>query len=159
MWTLVVVLTISGNFARYLEMEDPDDFTYTFHIIPVAASVLFGIGIGLPVAIRLVVTWFGHTASTVPALTGVGIYAYSFSSFLISSILCGFIPNNGVQWILILYSAATSIMFLISTYWADLSTTLDSQKRIIVIAGICATQISLLLVFKLYFFKHVSAKH
>ena len=132
-WTLVVVLAISANLSRYLEMEDPDQFTYTFHIIPVSASVLFGIGIGLPMAIRMVVTWFGHTASTVPILTGVGIYAYSFSSFLISSILCGFIPNNAVQWILIIYSALTSIMFLVATYWADLSTTLDSQKRIIVI--------------------------
>ena len=55
MWTLVVILTIAGNFARYLEMEDPDQFTYTFHIIPISATVLFGIGIGLPVAIRTVV--------------------------------------------------------------------------------------------------------
>ena len=139
MWTLVVVLTISANLARYIEMDDPEQFTYTFHIIPISASVLFGIGIGLPVAIRLVVSWFGHTASKVPTLTGVGIYAYSFSSFLISSILCGCIPNNAVQWILIIYSALTSIMFLVATYWADLSTTLDSQKRIIVIIGICLT--------------------
>ena len=49
-------------------------------------------------------------------------------------------------------------MFLISTYWADLSTTLDSKKRLAVIGGICATQLTLLLIFKLYFFKHVSAK-
>jgi hypothetical protein len=156
MWTLVAILTIAGNLSRYLEMEDPDQFTYTFHIIPVAASVLFGIGVGLPVAIRTVVQCFGHTESQVPTLTGIGIYAYSFSSFLVSSILCGFIPNNLVQWILIIYSAMTSIMFLVATYWADLSTTLDSQKRVLVIIGICITQLTLLLVFKLYFFKHVS---
>ena len=159
LWTLVVVLTIAANFARYLEMDDPDQFTYTFHIIPISATVLFGIGIGLPLAIRTVVNCFGHSASSVPTLTGIGIYAYSFSSFLISSILCGFIPNNAVQWILIIYSAMTSIMFLVATYWADLSTTLDSHKRIIVIGGICLTQLSLLLIFKLYFFKHVTAKH
>ena len=91
-----------------------------------------------------------------PTLSGIGIYAYSFSSFLVSSILCGFIQNNFVQWILIIYSAMTSIMFLVATYWADLSTTLDSQKRIVVIIGICVTQLTLLLIFKLYFFKHVS---
>ena len=57
---------------------------------------------------------------------------------------------------MIIYSAMTSIMFLVATYWADLSTTLDSQKRIVVIIGICVTQLTLLLIFKLYFFKHVS---
>lgn len=96
LWTLVVILTISGNFARYLEMDDPEQFTYTFKIIPISAAVLFGIGIGLPLAIKTVVQCFGHQASSVPTLTGIGIYAYSFSSFLISSILCGFIPNNAV---------------------------------------------------------------
>jgi hypothetical protein len=101
--------------------------------------VLFGIGIGLPLGIKMVVQCFGHQQSSVPTLTGIGIYAYSFSSFLISSILCGFIPNNVVQWVLIIYSALTSIMFLVATYWADLSTTLDSQKRIIVVLGICLT--------------------
>jgi hypothetical protein len=63
MWTLVVVLTIGGNFARYLEMEDPKQFTYTFKIIPIASSVLFGIVIGLPLAIRTVVQCFGNSAS------------------------------------------------------------------------------------------------
>ena len=120
-------------------MDDPEQFTYTFKIIPISAAVLFGIGIGLPLGIKTVVKCFGHEQSSVPILTGIGIYAYSFSSFLISSILCGFIPNNAVQWVLIIYSALTSIMFLVATYWADLSSTLDSQKRIIVVLGICLT--------------------
>ena len=157
-WTLVVVLTISGNLSRYLEYDDPKDFTYTFSIVPISISVLFGLSIGLPFALMMVVKCFGSTESTVPVLHGVGIYAYSFSSFLVASLLCGAIPVEFVQWILIIYSAITSCLFIISTYWADLSTTLDSKKRAIVIAGICITQLTLLLIFKLYFFKHVSAK-
>jgi hypothetical protein len=111
------------------------------------------------VAIKGIVACIGENASSIPVLHGIGIYSYSFSSFLISSLLCGAIPVDWVQWTLIGYSALTSIMFLVSTYWADLSTQLSSRRRMMVIAGICAVQLSLLLVFKLYFFHHVSPKH
>ena len=120
-WTLVVILAIAGNLSRYLESEDQSKFQYDFSIVPISVSVLFGIGIGLPLAIRLVVNMVGASQSTVPVLNGVGIYCYSFSSFLVSSLLCGFIPVGWIQWILIIYSALTSMMFLVSTYWADLS--------------------------------------
>ena len=138
MCTLVVVLTISANLARYFEYDDPNDFQYTFHIVPVSISVLFGIGVGLPTALRLVVNFFGSQQSTVPLLNGIGIYCYSFSSFLVSSLLCGAIPIGPIQTLLIIYSAITSVMFLVSTYWADLSTTLESKMRTLVIGGICA---------------------
>ena len=151
-----MILTISGNLSRYLETEDSSKFTYTFHIVPIAVSVLFGIGIGLPLGIRFVVNFMGTSPSQVPVLHGVGIYCYSFSSFLVSSLFCGFIPLNWLQWMLILYSTLTSVMFLVSTYWADLSTTLDARKRALVVTAICVVQVSLLLVFKLYFFHHVS---
>ena len=159
--TLVVVLTISGNLSRYLELPDKEKpkFEYNFNIVPIAMSVLFGIALGLPFAIRMVVNCFGDKESTVPLLHGVGIYSYSFSSFLLSSLLCGMIPVVWLQWILIIYSALTSIIFLIGTYWADLSTTLNAKKRMAVVAGIVLTQISLLLIFKLYFFEHVSYNH
>jgi len=51
----------------------------------------------------------------------------------------------------------SSIAFLVLTYWADLSTTLASKTRMFVVGFIVLCQIALLLVFKLYFFKHVSA--
>ena len=152
MWTLVVILTISGNLSRYLETEDPTEFTYTFKIVPISVSLLFGLGITLPILIRIAVKLLGNSDSSVPVLTGVGIYCYSYSSFLVSALLCGFIPNNLVQWILIIYSTLTSMAFLVSTYWADLSTSLESQKRMGVIAFICFAQIGVLLVFKLYIF-------
>ena len=152
MWTLVVVLTISGNLSRYLETDDSSEFTYTFKIVPIAVSLLFGLGIFLPLMIRLAVKLLGNSESSVPMLTGVGIYCYSYASFLVSALLCGIIPNNVVQWILILYSTLTSMAFLVSTYWADLSNSLESNKRMGVIAFICLAQVGVLLVFKLYIF-------
>jgi len=123
-WTLVVVLTISGNLNRYLEFENSEDFTYTFTFVPLAISVLFGIVILVPLGIRIAIKFFGYKEASVPLVHGIGMYAYSFSSFLISSLLCGAIPVDWVQWVLIIYSASTSIMFITSVYWAELSTTL-----------------------------------
>ena len=158
LWTLVVVLAIAGNLHRYWEYADPSKhFTYTFAIVPASISILFGIGIGLPLALKVVLKFFGNGNDTlVPILHGIGIYAYSFSSFILASLLCGAIPNEFVHWVLIIYSAVTSILFIISTYWADLSNTLDSKKRMLVVGGICAVQLSLLLIFKMYFFKHTA---
>ena len=158
-WTLVVVLTISGNLSRYFEYDDPESFTYTFSIVPVSITVLLLAVLGVPIALRIVIKLFGHAEPTVPLLHGIGIYCYSFSSFVITSLLCGAIPVNFVQWLLIFYSAATSLTFIISTYWAELSNTLESRRRMFVIAGLCGVQLVLLLIFKLYFFKHVSPHH
>lgn len=152
---MVVILTISGNLSRYLETENKKDFSYTFHIVPISMSLLFGIVIGLPLGLRLFVKFFGDKETTVPVLHGVGIYSYSFSSFLISSTLCGIIAISWIQWILIAYSGLTSSMFLVATYWADLNTTLDARKRAIAISIMVVIQIILLLVFKLYIYEHI----
>lgn len=154
--TLVVILTISGNLSRYLEIEDKEKFYYSFHIVPIAMSVLYGMAVGLPLGLRVFIKFFGDKDTQVPVIHGVGIYSYSFSSFLVSSILCGIIPVTWIQWILIVYSGLTSCMFLVATYWADLNLTLNARKRAFVVGCILLSQIALLLVFKLYFFEHVS---
>jgi len=43
-----------------------------------------------------------------------------------------------------------------ATYWNDLKETLDGKKRLVVIGFICCVQIMLLLIFKFYFFQHIS---
>ena len=94
--TLVVVLTISGNLARWLSISDKYKFSYNFEIFPIAMSVLFGICSGLPISIKLIVNFIGNKKSEIPLLHGIGIYCYSFSSFLVTSLLCGIIP---ISWV------------------------------------------------------------
>lgn len=66
----------------------------------------------------------------------MGIYAYSFTSFLITAFICAF-PISGLQWGFIIYSAVTTVGFLMATFWSDLAETLDAKKRLLVIAYIC----------------------
>lgn len=38
---------------------DPKDFTYNFKFIPIAATIIYGIGIGLPFALKLLMRLMG----------------------------------------------------------------------------------------------------
>ena len=80
----------------------------------------------------------------------MGIFGYSFASFLIPILICS-IPVSWLQWLIIGYSAVASSVFLIAGYWQDLAKNLEGKKRWIVIAFLCAVQLTLLLTFKLYF--------
>ena len=84
-------------------MEWPEDseekFKYSFGVIPTAASVIYGLGLLLPVTVKLVVNFAGkgdRTEGITSYLTAVGIYGYSFTSFLAMSILCGLLPWSSI---------------------------------------------------------------
>jgi hypothetical protein len=104
--------------------------------VPIAAAVIYSVGFGLPLGLKLVMKMMGTGIFNSSYLEIVGIYGYSFSSFLITAFLCC-IPSNNLRWALIAYSALTSTGFLMVTYWHDLKENLDGKKRIIIIALIC----------------------
>ena len=116
--------------------------------------VLYGVGLGLPLLVKCLVNTYGHSEHPTPLINAVGIYGYSFSSFILTCLFCA-IPIDWLQWLLISYSAITSLSFLIAAYWQDFKTSLEPKYRWIIIGIMCAVQLTLLLLFKLYFFKHV----
>jgi hypothetical protein len=77
--------------------------------------------------------WMGTEVTLVEVM---GIYAYSFSSFLVTGIFCA-IPINLLQWALISYSLVTSVGFLWVTYWKEFSRYMGKAK-ILAILGICS---------------------
>lgn len=125
-------------------------------MIPVAAGFIYGVGVGLPLAIKLLLNFYGSGESqgAVSVITSIGCYGYSFTPFLISSIICGLLPFEWLQWILILASGAVSIAFLGTTYWVDFKENLEPKLRWIAVGLVCAVQLTLILMFKFYFFAH-----
>ena len=124
MTTLVLVLFVAGNIERYsrhaeiepAEGEEIAEFEYNYHLIPTAMFVLYGVGLGLPLLVKCLINTYGFAENPTPLVNAVGIYGYSFSSFIITCLLCS-IPSDGLQWLLITYSAVTSLTFLMSAYW------------------------------------------
>jgi len=88
--TLIIVLSISGNFSRYLQTttSDSQKFTYNFNYIPIAATVIFSIGLGLPFGLKLLMRVLGSNFFSGTFIEILGIYAYSFTSFLITAFIC-----------------------------------------------------------------------
>ena len=117
--TLIVILAIAGNFHRALLLPAGEKFKYNFNYVPIAATVIYGIGFGLPFALKIIMKFMGAGFFASSFIEVVGIYGYSFSSFLITGLLCA-LPYSGLQWALIGYSAITSTGFLMVTYWHDL---------------------------------------
>ena len=156
--TIVCTIFIAGNIERYAATEEAEDFEYNFHIIPIAAMVMYGVGIGIPLLLKFILQLYGTSDEQgKPLVTTVGIYGYSFSSFIITTLICA-IPIDWLQWLAIAYSAIVSGVFLVRMYWEDFKqnlNNLDGKIRWIAIAILCCVQLALLLVFKLYFFKHV----
>jgi hypothetical protein len=135
--SLIVTLFIAGNISRYVKVGK-DKFEYNFTIVPIAASIIYGLGIGLPLLIHFCVKFFGNNVqSSTPIVNAIGIYGYSFTSFLLISMLCA-VPKNWLQWLLISYAAITSVGYLIKTYWNELKENLDAKVRWIAIGLICA---------------------
>ena len=131
-------------------------FTYNYNFIPIAATVIYSMALGFPLGLKLLMRLMGSNFFNGTFIDMVGIYGYSFTSFLVTALLCA-IPIQGLQWAFICYSAVTSTGFLMVTFWNDLSTSLDPRKRLLVIALICSVQVAFLLIFKLYFFSHMTA--
>jgi len=116
--SLIASLFIAGNISRYIRLGK-QKFEYNFKMIPIAAGVIYSIGLGLPLLISLLLKWFGSNVQEgTPAASAIGIYGYSFSSFLLVSMICA-IPIDWLQWLLISYAALTSIGLLIRTYWTE----------------------------------------
>ena len=103
--TLIAALFIAGNISRYITWPNRSiPFSYSFKTVPVATSVIYGIGIGLPLLIKLILNLYGTgdpATRTVTTVQSIGIYCYGFTSLIIVTVLCGFIPYSIAHWILI----------------------------------------------------------
>jgi len=53
------------------------------------------------------------------------MYSYSFTTFLLSSFVCGLVTLSLVRWLVLGYSTFISVVFLCNVYWDDLKDTLD----------------------------------
>ena len=59
--TLIATLFISSNVARFINWPKDTDFYYSFSTVPVAASVLYGVGFGMPALIKTMLNLYGSS--------------------------------------------------------------------------------------------------
>ena len=148
--TLIFIVSSAASLTKYIQGADNEDYFQKF--IPLAMSVIYGIGFCLPLIIKVLMFLFGSETSFILVLN---IYAYSFSIY--APILILLIPLEDLQWFLLFYAVLSSTCFLLLNFWAELSKYVDNRKYFILgVIGIF--QISLFFVIKLKFFAHISKK-
>ena len=88
--TLVVFLFVSGNIQRYALTPADKEFTYHFKVIPIATTIVFVIGFGLPLLMKFLLNYYGsgNKSDQTPVVQAVGIFGYSFTSFLLPVMIC-----------------------------------------------------------------------
>ena len=93
--TIVCTVFIAGNFERYMRSTEEQKFEYNFRLVPVAAMILYGIGLGLPLLTKFLLNLYGLQENTRPIAVTAGIYGYSFSSFILTTLICA-VP---IDWV------------------------------------------------------------
>lgn len=142
--TLVFIVAVAGSLTKYIQGAKVDNYFQEF--VPLASSVIYGIGFCLPLIIKVLMYIFGSETSFMLVLC---IYAYSFSIYGPIFILC--IPVEKLQWFLLFYAVLSSTVFLLINFWTELSKYVDNRKYFILgVIGIF--QISLFFVLKFKFF-------
>ena len=146
--TLIFIVASAASLTKYIQGATDEDYFQKF--IPLAMSVIYGIGFCLPFIVKVLMYIFGSETSFVLVLN---IYAYSFSIYAPILILC--IPFEKLQWLLLFYAVLSSTCFLLLNFWKELSKYVDNRKYFILgVIGIF--QFSLFFVIKLKFFAHIS---
>ena len=98
--TLICTLFISSNLYCYIMFNQKDDDSssgITYRAIPTAAAVIYGVGIGLPLLMKLLLSFYGtgqqnQENRNTTIIQSIGIYCYSFCPLIIASCLCGILP-------------------------------------------------------------------
>jgi hypothetical protein len=148
--TLIFIIASAGSLTKYIQGATQEDYFQKF--IPLAMSVIYGIGFCLPLIIKVLMYIFGSETAFVLVLN---IYGYSFSIYGPIFILC--IPLEQLQWLLLFYAVLSSTCFLLLNFWKELNKYVDNRKYF-VLGVICIFQVSLYFVIKLKFFADISKK-
>ncbi len=148
--TLIFIIASAGSLTKYIQGATQEDYFQKF--IPLAMSVIYGIGFCLPFIVKVLMYIFG---SETPFVLVLNIYAYSFSIYGPIFILC--IPLEQLQWLLLFYAVLSSTAFLLLNFWQELNKYVDNRKYFILgVIGIF--QVSLFFVIKLKFFADIKKK-
>jgi len=148
--TGVLAFAASGNFARLLQTADDEPFKADYGLISVAATMLYGCLVAVPVITRALIYFTGQDANTINFRQMICVYGYSLTPIIPVSIVC-LIPWEFLRWLACLGGLAASLAFMQGHLLADLSIEAPPLKsKVAAIVGVA--QATIFLVYRLHFF-------
>lgn len=148
--TAVLFLAATGNFARLVEVGDHANFKADYGLVSLAAIMIYGCLLAVPLVARVSLFISGEEASNVDFKQIVCVCGYSLAPSIPVSILC-VIPLNTIRWLVVLAGLAMSLLFLRGHLWADLVIRTPWLKYIL-IGTPCLGQVIIFFVYRMHFF-------
>jgi hypothetical protein len=148
--TAVFFLAATGNFARLLEKGDSSKFKADYGLVSVAAFMIYGALIAVPLIARASLYFSGQEASSINFHQMICVYGYSLAPAIPVSVLC-LLPFPFIRWLLILVGLGASLVFIKGNLWADIAVEAPSLKWT-VIALLVVVQASIFMVYRVHFF-------
>lgn len=145
--TLVFLLASLGNCATYLMDKRSDSSTswsFDVNYVNVAAGVIYGYSIAVPLAFYFLLQYMGSNASLVRFWC---MWGYSLSIFIPSTFLL-LIPVEFLRWIIILLVGAASSFFV----GLNLKSFMESTDLTIMAVASFFLQLALAIFLKVWFF-------
>ncbi|CAJ1368670.1 unnamed protein product [Effrenium voratum] len=152
--TAILFLAATGNFARLLEMEDEQDFKSDYKLVSVAATLIYGLLVAVPLAVRLGLYCSGQSVDSINFKQVICVYGYSSTPLIPMSVIC-LVPLGFLRWLAVLGGLGTSLAFIYGTLWTDLAVEAPSLKWK-VLGLFCAAHVITFLTYRVYFFNSIS---
>eukprot|EP00931_Biecheleriopsis_adriatica_P078279 TRINITY_DN51738_c0_g1_i1.p1 TRINITY_DN51738_c0_g1~~TRINITY_DN51738_c0_g1_i1.p1 ORF type:complete len:358 (-),score=74.96 TRINITY_DN51738_c0_g1_i1:49-1122(-) len=153
--TAVLFLAATGNFARLVESEHPSKFKADYGLVPIAATMIYGGLVAVPVIARLSLLFTGEEVATVDFKQMVCVCGYAMSPAIPASILC-IVPVGFLRWLFVMAGLALSLHFLRRNFLVDISVKARSLQMTLVVSPILL-QVMIFCVYRIHFFAGVRA--
>jgi len=147
--TAILFLAATGNFARLVE-GDHKSFKADYSLVSLAASMIYGCLIAVPVIARASLFVSGEEVGKVDFLHLVCICGYSLAPAIPVSMLC-LVPWGLWRWLAVLTGLAASLMFVRTHLLADLHAETPWLKYTLTL-GPCVFPAAVFFVYRVHFF-------
>mmetsp|Transcript_7997 Transcript_7997/g.17285 ORF Transcript_7997/g.17285 Transcript_7997/m.17285 type:complete len:347 (+) Transcript_7997:100-1140(+) len=152
--TAVLFMAATGNFARLLGGADPKTFNADFSLVSLAAGLIYGFLIAVPVVARISLLLSSEEVANVDLYQMICICGYSLTPTIPVSLIC-LIPLEFLRWLAVLAGLAMSLMFLRAHLLAGIHVTTTWLKWTLIVAP-CAMPVVIYLWYRIHFFNSSS---
>ncbi|CAE8676846.1 unnamed protein product, partial [Polarella glacialis] len=149
--TAVLFLAATGNFARLLESEHPSKFKPDYGLVPIAATMVYGGLIAVPLVARASLFFSGEEVDSVDFKKLICICGYALCPAIPASILC-IVPLASFRWLFVLIGLMASLFFLHRNLLEDISVKTPWLKYTLLATPVLS-QVAVYLTYRVHFFE------
>ncbi|CAE7892163.1 YIPF1 [Symbiodinium microadriaticum] len=148
--TAVLFLAATGNFARLVESEHPSLFKADYSLVPLAASIIYGGLIAVPLLARVSVFFTDEEVGNIDFKQIICVCGYGLAPSIPVSILC-IIPVSFLRWVFVLGGLALSVYFLRANLLMDFSVKVRWLQLTLIVSPVLL-QVLVFLIYRVRFF-------